>query len=79
MDENDPLSEKNKIPLGHNRINGAVYSKINFNVEICSTLRYLIVIPRFIPCSILVTITTAVFITLLTTNTLFIVTIYCAQ
>ena len=38
MDENDPLSELNKIPLGHNRTNGAVYSKINFKVEICSAL-----------------------------------------
>ena len=38
MDENDPLLEKNKIPVGHNRTNGAVYSKINFNVEICSEL-----------------------------------------
>ena len=28
MDENDPLSEYNKIPLGQNRTNGAVYSKI---------------------------------------------------
>ena len=36
MDENDTLSEYNKIPLGHNRTNGAVYSKIYFNVEICS-------------------------------------------
>ena len=27
MDENDPLSER--IPLGHNRIDGAVYCKIN--------------------------------------------------
>ena len=26
MDENDALSEYNKIPLGHNRTNGAVYS-----------------------------------------------------
>ena len=25
MDENDALSEYNKIPLGHNRTNGAVY------------------------------------------------------
>ena len=25
MDENDSLSEYNKIPLGHNRTNGAVY------------------------------------------------------
>ena len=37
MDENDSLSEYNKIPLGHNRTNGAVYSKIYFKVEICST------------------------------------------
>ena len=36
MDENDVLSEYNKIPLGHNRTNGAVYSKIYFKVEICS-------------------------------------------
>ena len=36
MDENDALSEYNKIPLGHNRTNGAVYSKIYFKVEICS-------------------------------------------
>ena len=36
MDENDPLSISNKIPLGHNRINGTVYSEINFKVEICS-------------------------------------------
>ena len=38
MDENDPLSEYNKIPLGHNYTNGAVISKINFKVEICSAL-----------------------------------------
>ena len=36
MDENDSLSEYNKIPLGHNRTNGAVNSKFNFKVEICS-------------------------------------------
>ena len=36
MDENDTLSEYNKIPRGHNRINGAVYPKIYFKVEICS-------------------------------------------
>ena len=35
-DENDALSEYNKIPLGHNRTNGTIYSKINFKVEICS-------------------------------------------
>ena len=28
IDENDTLSEYNQIPLGHNRTNGAVYSKI---------------------------------------------------
>ena len=38
MLENDSLSEYNKIPLGHNRTNGAVYSKIYFKVEICSAL-----------------------------------------
>ena len=36
IDENDALSEHNKIPLGHNRTNGAVYFKIYFKVEICS-------------------------------------------
>ena len=35
MDENDS-SEYNKIPLGHNRTNGAVYSKIYVKVKICS-------------------------------------------
>ena len=38
MHENDPLSEYNKIPLGHNCTNGAVNSKINCKVEICSAL-----------------------------------------
>ena len=38
MLENDSLSQYNKIPLGHNRTNGAVYSKIYFKVEICSAL-----------------------------------------
>ena len=38
MDENDSLSEYIKTPLGHNRPNGAVYSKINFKVEIYSAL-----------------------------------------
>ena len=48
MDENDTLSEYNKIPLGHNRTIGAVYSKIYFKVEICSALHitYSKVIPR---------------------------------
>ena len=36
IDENDALSEYNEIPLGHNRTNGTVYSKIYFKVEICS-------------------------------------------
>ena len=36
MDEKDALYEYNKIPLSHNRTNGAVYSKIYFKVEICS-------------------------------------------
>ena len=36
IDVNDALSEYNKISLGHNRTNGAVYSKIYFKVEICS-------------------------------------------
>ena len=36
IDENYALSKYNKIPLGHNRTNGAVYSKIYFKVEICS-------------------------------------------
>ena len=38
MDENDSLSKYIKIPLCHNRTNGAVYTKINFKVEICSAL-----------------------------------------
>ena len=38
MDENDLLSEYIKIPLRHNRTNGAVYSETNFKVEICSAL-----------------------------------------
>ena len=36
MDENDSLSEHVKTPIGHNLTNSAVYSKINFKVEICS-------------------------------------------
>ena len=34
MDENDTLSISNKIPLGHNRTNGTVYSQFKFKVEI---------------------------------------------
>ena len=36
MDENDPLSEQNEMTFGHSRTNGAVYSKTNFKVGICS-------------------------------------------
>ena len=36
MDENDPLSKYNNIPLGHNRTNGTAYAKINLRVEVCS-------------------------------------------
>ena len=36
MHENDSLSENKKIPFGHNRTNGAVYSNIHFKVELCS-------------------------------------------
>ena len=46
IEENDSLSVYNKIPLGRNSTNGAVYSKIYFKVEICSALS--IFIPRFI-------------------------------
>ena len=35
MDENNTLTEYNKIPLGHNRTNGTVYSNIYFKV-LCS-------------------------------------------
>ena len=38
MNKSDPLSEEETIPLGHNHTNGAVYSGINVNVEICSAL-----------------------------------------
>ena len=38
MDGKDSLSEYIKIPIGHNSPNGAVYSKINFKVEMCSAL-----------------------------------------
>ena len=30
MDENDALYEYNEIPLGHNRTNSVIYSKIYF-------------------------------------------------
>ena len=48
INENDSLFEYNKIPLGHNRTNGAVYSKIYFKVKICSALSIFDSHPRFI-------------------------------
>ena len=48
MDENDALSENNKIPLGHNRINGAVYSKFTSKLRSALHSRYSKVIPCFI-------------------------------
>ena len=45
-DENYPLSEYNKIPLGHNRTNGAVYSKNNLRSALSALhFRYSIVTP----------------------------------
>ena len=42
MDENNALSENNKIPLGHNRTNGVVYTKIFAEMEaLASALRYI--------------------------------------
>ena len=48
MDDNDPLSEQNKIPLGHNRTNGSVYSKSTSKLGSALHFRYSIVISRFI-------------------------------
>ena len=47
MDENDSLAEYIKIPLGHNRTNGAVYPKINFKLRSALHFSYSIVIRRF--------------------------------
>ena len=38
MDKNDLVTKYNKIPLGHNRTNDAVYSKIEFKVKISTVL-----------------------------------------
>ena len=46
IDENDALSEYNKIPLGHNRTNGAVYSKSTSKLRSALHFRYSKVIPR---------------------------------
>ena len=52
MDENDPLSEYNKIPLGHNRTNGAPFTpKSTSKLRSALYFRYSIVIPRFISCA----------------------------
>ena len=48
MDENDALSEYNKIPLGHNRTNGAFTPKSTSKLRSALHIRYSIVIPRFI-------------------------------
>ena len=47
MDENDSLSEYIKLPLGHNRINGAVYSKSTSKLRSALHFSYSIVILRF--------------------------------
>ena len=47
MDEKDPLFEYNKIPLGHNRTNGAVYSKTS-KLRFALHFRYSIVTPLLI-------------------------------
>ena len=48
MDENDTLSEYNKIPLGHNRTNGAFTPKSISKLRSALHIRYSKVIPRFI-------------------------------
>ena len=48
MDENDALSEYDKIPLGHNRTNGAVYSKSTSKLRSALHIKYSIVITPFI-------------------------------
>ena len=79
MDENDSVSEYIKIPLGHSRTNGTVYSKIYFKVRSALHFRYSKVIPRFVSLAniaqSIITITTTVFLSFLTTTIMFIVTI----
>ena len=48
IDENDALSKYNKIPLGHNRTNGAVYPKSTSKLRSALHIRYSIVTPHFI-------------------------------
>ena len=47
MNENDPLSELIRIPLGHNHTNIAVSSRIGSKLGSALHFRYSIVIPRF--------------------------------
>ena len=47
MDENDPLSDYSKIPLGHNRTNGAVTPQTISKLNSALHFRYSIVIQRF--------------------------------
>ena len=44
MDENDPLSKQNKIPLGHNRTIVPFISKSSSNLRSALHIRYSIVI-----------------------------------
>ena len=48
MDENDSLSEYIKIPIGHNRTNGAFTPKSTSKLRSALPFRYSIVIPPFI-------------------------------
>ena len=48
MEENDALSEYNKIPLGHNCNNGAFTPKSTSKLRSALHIKYSIVIPRFI-------------------------------
>ena len=49
MDENDPLSELKKIPLGHNRTMAPFTPKSTSKLRSALHFRYSIVIPRFTP------------------------------
>ena len=76
MDENYPLSEYNKIQLGHNCTNDAVYSKdllctFDIRQSFHASFRALILLNPNNHYN-------HRFITFLTTSTLFILTIYCA-
>ena len=53
MNENDALSEYNKVQLGHNRANGAFTPKSTSKLRSALHIRYSKVIPRFISALIL--------------------------